>query len=59
MNDHLGKPLDFDAVINILRRYLYQQKPAKERRREDRRKKAKDRRQMPDRRKGDRRQRGG
>jgi len=59
MNDHLGKPLDFDAVINILRRYLYQQKPSKERRREDRRKKAKDRRQMPDRRKGDRRQRGG
>jgi len=54
MDDHLGKPLDFDAVTQILRKHLYQQKPAKERRKEDRRKE--DRRQTPDRRKGDRRQ---
>jgi CheY-like chemotaxis protein len=30
MNDHLGKPLDFDKVMRILRRYLFRQKPAQE-----------------------------
>ena len=59
MNDHLGKPLDFEAVLRILRKYLFQQKPVKERRRgEDRRKSTSDRRQGPDRRKGDRRASG-
>jgi len=58
MNDHLGKPIDFEAVMQILRKYLYQQRPAKERRKEDRRKNTEDRRQLPDRRKGDRRQGG-
>ena len=58
MNDHIGKPLDFDAVLHVLRRYLYGQLPAKERRKEDRRKNSSDRRQMPDRRQGgDRRKR--
>jgi len=55
MNDHIGKPLDFEAVLIMLRRYLYKQSPAKERRKEDRRKSGGDRRQMPDRRKGERR----
>ena len=55
MNDHLGKPIDFDAVILILRQYLFKQAPAKERRNEDRRKYNDDRRQIPDRRKIDRR----
>ena len=55
MNDHLGKPLDFEAVLQILRKHLFKQKPTKERRREDRRKNVIDRRQMPERRKGDRR----
>jgi len=55
MDDHLGKPLDFDAVLQILRKHLFRQKPVKERRREDRRKNIDDRRQVPDRRKGDRR----
>jgi CheY-like chemotaxis protein len=55
MNDHIGKPLDFDKVLNILRRYLFQQRPAKERRKGDRRKNKTDRRQMPDRRKSERR----
>ena len=55
MNDHLGKPLDFDDVLRILRHYLFNQKPVKERRKEDRRKGNSDRRQMEDRRKGDRR----
>ena len=55
MNDHIGKPLDFDTVMQVLRRHLYSQRPVIERRREDRRKNADDRRQQPDRRKGDRR----
>jgi len=55
MNDHVGKPLDFDTVMQVLRRYLYSQRPVIERRREDRRKNTDDRRQHPDRRKGDRR----
>jgi CheY-like chemotaxis protein len=55
MNNHLGKPLDFDAVLGILRQYLFKQKPAKERRREDRRKRTDDRRQVLERRKGNRR----
>ena len=55
MNDHIGKPLDFEAVLRILRRYLYCQKPAVDRRKAERRKNKIDRRQPPDRRKGDRR----
>jgi len=55
MNDHIGKPLDFETVMQILRRYLYQQKPSFERRRNDRRKNKEDRRKQPERRKGDRR----
>jgi hypothetical protein len=57
MNDHLGKPLDFDAVLDVLRRHLFQQKPVIDRRRTDRRTCETDRRQRPDRRKGDRRRR--
>ena len=56
MNDHIGKPLDFEAVMFILRRYLYSQRPSSERRKEDRRKNPGDRRQQGERRKGDRRQ---
>ena len=55
MNDHIGKPLDFDAVLKILRRHLFQQKPAKDRRKDDRRKTSSDRRQAHDRRTRDRR----
>jgi len=55
MNDHIGKPFDFNDVLTIVRRYLFQQKPAIERRKDDRRRNRNDRRQMPDRRKGDRR----
>jgi len=55
MDDHIGKPLDFDAVLCILRRHLFRQRPAKERRRGDRRKSSGDRRQGAERRKGDRR----
>jgi len=55
MDDHLGKPLDFDAILQILRKHLFRQKPAKERRREDRRKSSTDRRQAPERRRGERR----
>jgi len=55
MNDHLGKPLDFAAVLQVLRQYLYKQKPAMDRRKTDRRKTSTDRRQLPDRRKADRR----
>jgi CheY-like chemotaxis protein len=29
MNDHIGKPLDFDIVLQMLRQYLFQQQPAK------------------------------
>lgn len=56
MNGHIGKPLDFETVMLMLRQYLYNQKPAAERRKEDRRKNSVDRRQLPERRKGDRRQ---
>jgi len=55
MDDHIGKPLDFKAVLEILRRHLFRQKPSKERRKEDRRKNGSDRRQLPERRKADRR----
>ncbi|MCL1829397.1 MAG: response regulator [Oscillospiraceae bacterium] len=55
MNDHLGKPLDFNAVFQILRRHLFRQKPAKDRRKLDRRSGRTDRRRMPDRRIEDRR----
>ena len=55
MNDHLGKPLDFAAVLRVLRQYLYRQKPASERRMEDRRKNGIDRRQLPERRVSERR----
>ncbi|MCL2792590.1 MAG: response regulator [Spirochaetaceae bacterium] len=56
MNGHVGKPLDFVIVLNILRQYLFTQKPAKERRKDDRRKtKEMGRRQMPDRRQNNRR----
>ena len=55
MNDHIGKPLDFNMVLQILRRYLFMQKPAKDRRKEERRKGRNDRRKMPDRRMEDRR----
>ena len=54
MNDHIGKPLDFNEVLLILRQYLFRQQPAKDRRKEDRRVST-DRRQQPDRRVGDRR----
>jgi len=57
MDGHIGKPLDFDVVLQTLRHYLFQQQPAAERRKEDRRKTPSDRRQMPDRRLGDRRKR--
>ena len=55
MNGHLGKPLDFYAVLNLLRQYLFKQKPANDRRASDRRIRTNDRRQMPERRKADRR----
>jgi len=55
MDDHLGKPLDFDAVLRILRKHLFRQRPAKERRKGDRRSRQGDRRQLGERRKGDRR----
>jgi len=58
MDDHIGKPLDFDAVLRILRRHLFKQRPAKERRRGDRRVSKTDRRQSEERRKGDRRSGG-
>jgi len=55
MDGHLGKPVDFDAVMKTMRKYLYMQKPVKERRKGDRRQSARDRRQGDERRKGDRR----
>ena len=58
MNGHIGKPLDFGAVFQILRQYLFSQKPAKERRKQERRKRNSDRKPLPDRRKGDRRKSG-
>jgi hypothetical protein len=57
MNDHVGKPVDFDDLLLILRRHLFRQIPAKERRKEDRRKSNADRRQPQDRRMKDRRDR--
>ena len=57
MNDHIGKPLDFITVLRILRRYLFNQIPATDRRTSDRRKNRNDRRTEGDRRKIDRRQR--
>jgi len=56
MNDHVGKPLDFYALLRILRQYLFSQIPATDRRKSDRRKNKDDRRKESDRRKGDRRQ---
>jgi len=55
MDGHLGKPVDFDAVLKVLRKYLYMQKPVNERRKGDRRKSTRDRRHGDERRKGDRR----
>jgi len=55
MNDHLGKPLDFDAIIQTLKNNLFRQKPVIERRKGDRRKSFYDRRQSDERRKGERR----
>jgi len=55
MNDHLGKPLDLDAILETLRKHLFRQKPVKERRRNERRKNVLDRRKMQERRKGERR----
>jgi len=55
MDGHLGKPLDMDACLKILRKHLFKQNPEKERRKGDRRKNLTDRRQMPEMRKGDRR----
>jgi len=55
MNDHLGKPLDFDAVMHVLEQYLFGQMPSKERRRKDRRVRKEDRRKAGERRKQDRR----
>ena len=55
MDDHIGKPLDFNLVMQILRRYLFQQAPVKERRIAERRQYKTDRRQEADRRARDRR----
>jgi DNA-binding response OmpR family regulator len=55
MNDHVGKPLDFEDVLHILRQHLFRQKPAKERRKGKRRVNAMDRRYGEDRRRQDRR----
>jgi len=55
MDGHLGKPVDSEAVLKVLRKYLYMQKPVKERRKGDRRKSTRDRRLGDERRKGDRR----
>jgi CheY-like chemotaxis protein len=52
MNSHIGKPLDFDEVINQLRRFLHS--PDGERRYNDRRKTL-DRRQSNERRVNERR----
>jgi len=56
MNDHLGKPLNYEVVLGVLRYYLLKQPPTTDRRKTDRRKSKVDRRQGMDRRKGDRRQ---
>jgi len=47
MNDHIGKPLNFNEVTEVLTRYLPKQKPLNERRKQDRRQ-THDRRQAPD-----------
>jgi len=57
MNGHVGKPLNFDEVIQQLKAYLYPDGfKVPERRREDRRKSGEDGKKAEDRRKGDRRQ---
>ena len=50
MDDHIGKPLDFDLVMQILRQHLYTQTPVNDRRQMERRLGKSDRRQSPDRR---------
>ena len=55
MNGHVGKPLDFDEVLQVLRLYLFKQQPAIERRKSDQRAAKSDRRIEDDRRKGERR----
>ena len=55
MNDHIGKPLDFDKLLDTLRRHLFQQKPSKDQRKEERRQNQSDRRQTIEKRKGERR----
>jgi len=55
MNGHLGKPLDIEAMLQVLRQHLYAQKPAKDRRKTERRVNRDDRRQAPDRRRHERR----
>ena len=55
MNGHIGKPLDFDEVLQLLRKYLFQQKPVADRRKADRRKNS-ERRKLSERRKFKRRQ---
>jgi len=56
MNSHIGKPLDFDDVLLILRKHLFKQTPAKDRRKKERRASKSDRRHGDDRRRKDRRQ---
>jgi len=55
MNDHLGKPLDFEAILQTLRKHLFRQTPVKDRRKGDRRKNVIDRRKLQERRMGERR----
>ncbi|MDR2861999.1 MAG: response regulator [Syntrophobacterales bacterium] len=54
MNGHVGKPLDFDEVLLVIRKCLFKQNPSVERRKGDRRKNG-DRRRISDRRHGERR----
>jgi len=58
MNDHIGKPLDYDELLWHLQWYVLKKKPDKERRKAERRR-GSDRRKVSDRRQGvtDRRQR--
>jgi len=37
MNAHVGKPLDFDEVLQVLKQYLYKQRSAMENKKNDRR----------------------
>ncbi|MCL2678660.1 MAG: hypothetical protein FWE85_06375, partial [Clostridiales bacterium] len=66
MNDHIGKPLDYDEVIRQLQWHILYRKSDSERRRKDRRwlsdrrqvqdrRQSSNRRQTPDRRQNDRR----